>query len=74
MRFDAAAVQFDQPASNSETDTQTALRSIERLIGLSEDVPNPRQQFFTDSDSGIAHVNVSMRVVRYHRLNSIRDR
>ena len=55
--FDCAAVQLDDAMHQAQPDPQPALGSVQRTIGLREQVEDARQEFFIDADAVVAHPN-----------------
>src|SRR6185369_17560175 len=55
---DASAMQLDEPLRDREPDAEAALRAIERLIALHEQIEDVRQDLRIDADALIAHANL----------------
>ena len=53
---DAAAVHLDQLADDGQADAQAALRAIERLIDLREQLEDARQHLGGNADAGVLHL------------------
>ena len=54
-RRDGAAVALDQVAHDRQSDAKPALRSVERLPFLDEQIEDARQHLRRDADPGVAH-------------------
>ena len=52
-----AAVQRDETADDGQAETQTALRAIQRLASLGEDVEHARLHLRFDADAGVANAD-----------------
>ncbi len=55
MRLNAAAMHLDQPLDQGQSDAQSAVRAVERALGLREEIEYSRQQVARDPDAGITH-------------------
>src|SRR5438128_8522415 len=53
--LDATAMHLDQPLYECQPDSKTALRPIQRMISLREEVEYARRHLRRNSDTGIAY-------------------
>ena len=56
-------MQVDQPAGQRESDAETAVRAVGRLVALNEEVEDVRQAIFGDANASVAHADVDHPVV-----------
>ena len=59
-----SAVHFDQPAHQREPDSEAALRAVERVVDLGEEVEDGRELFGGDADAVIAYAEDGLAVRR----------
>ena len=73
-RLDAAAVQPDERSHDGQPEPEPALRSIQRLPLLHEQVEDPRQHLGADADAGVAHDDQHAAVVAPRAARRCRPR